>query len=90
MTTQWTPIVYRMKNILYECIVTTHKANGSESYTVAYNVNFQGKFFRLHESDIFLTETNFSDKVRKRIPLITNEEVKELWDKKEQLGLGFY
>ena len=82
----WIPLKFKIKNLLYECIVTTHKADQSTFYSVQYDLIFQGKLVKLLSTEDFVEQKTIVDRICELVPSITEKEASELWHQRELRG----
>ena len=82
----WIPLKFKIKNLLYECIVTTHKADQSEDYSVQYDLIFQGKLVKILSSEDFADQKTIVNRICELVPSITEDEATKLWEQRELKG----
>ena len=83
----WIPLKFKIKNLLYECIVLTHKEDGTGLYHVEYNLNFQGKMLKILNSPNFTDVGRFVHEACERISSLTEDEALKIWEERELVGI---
>lgn len=82
----WIPLKFKIKNLLYECIVTTHKADCSTFYSVQYDLILQGKLVKILSSEDFADQKTVVNRICELVPSITEDEALRLWNQRELKG----
>ena len=83
----WIPLKFKIKNLLYECIVTTHKADHSTFYSVQYDLIFQGKLVKVLSSEDFVEQKTIVNRICELVPSITEDEAIKIRNQRELKGL---
>ena len=81
------PLKFKIKNLLYECIVTTHKADQSKDYSIQYDLIFQGKLMKILSSKDFADQKTIVNRICELVPSITEDEAIKIWNQRELKGM---